>query len=153
MPNVWNVKTPCNGDWVDCALYVPHLAVTLAAANVAVDPFSYTSSPSPDITRDLEQMALLTGGWPYFGDEIRSVLKEVAKDAAYSYSIFYNPPAENWDGKWHKVLGAQGNQAPRETALLRVSRSKAGCGEAAARIGSRVPKQVGRSRHRPARDC
>jgi VWFA-related protein len=103
MPNVWNVKTPCNGDWVDCALYVPHLAVTLAAANVAVDPFSYTSSPSPDITRDLEQMALLTGGWPYFGDEIRSVLKEVAKDAAYSYSIFYNPPAENWDSKWHKI--------------------------------------------------
>src|SRR5258706_895867 len=23
MPNVWNPKTPCNGDWVDCALYVP----------------------------------------------------------------------------------------------------------------------------------
>jgi VWFA-related protein len=103
MPNVWNTKTPCNGDWVDCALYVPHLGVTLAAANVAVDPFSYTSSPSPAVTRDLEQMALLTGGWPYFGDEIRTALKEVAKDAAYSYSIFYNPPADNWDGKWHKI--------------------------------------------------
>ncbi len=27
-------STPCSGDWVDCALYVPHLAVTLAAADV-----------------------------------------------------------------------------------------------------------------------
>jgi hypothetical protein len=45
----------------------------------------------------------LTGGWPYFGDEIRTVLKEVAKDAVYSYSIFYNPPADNWDSKWHRV--------------------------------------------------
>jgi VWFA-related protein len=36
--NVYNTKLPCNGDWVDCALYVPHLAVTLAHANVAVDP-------------------------------------------------------------------------------------------------------------------
>jgi VWFA-related protein len=103
MPNVWNVKTPCNGDWVDCALYVPHLGVTLAAANVAVDPFSYTSSPNPNITRDLEQMALLTGGWPYFGDDVRSVLKQVARDAAHNYSIFYDPSAENWDSKWHKV--------------------------------------------------
>ena len=36
--NVYNTKLPCNGDWVDCALYVPHLAVTLAHDNVAVDP-------------------------------------------------------------------------------------------------------------------
>jgi len=28
----------CNGDWVECALYVPHLAVTLSGDGVAVDP-------------------------------------------------------------------------------------------------------------------
>jgi len=38
--NAYNNKLPCNGDWVDCALYVPHLAVTLAQANVAVNPLS-----------------------------------------------------------------------------------------------------------------
>jgi VWFA-related protein len=40
MQNAYNSKLPCSGDWVDCALYVPHLAVTLATAGVAVDPLS-----------------------------------------------------------------------------------------------------------------
>jgi VWFA-related protein len=103
MPNVWNPKTPCNGDWVDCALYVPHLAVTLDHDNVAVNPVTYTSSPSPDMTRDLEQIAGLTGGWMYSRDEILTVLKQVAKDAAASYSIYFDPGADNWDSKFHKV--------------------------------------------------
>jgi VWFA-related protein len=103
MPNVWNTKAPCNGDWVDCALYVPHLAVTLAGDNAAVNPLSYTSSPSPAMTRDLEQMAGLTGGQTYFGDEIRTVLTQVARDSAHNYSVFYDPSADNWDSKFHKV--------------------------------------------------
>jgi len=40
MQNVYNSKLPCNGDWVDCALYVPHLGVTLAHNDVAVNPLS-----------------------------------------------------------------------------------------------------------------
>jgi VWFA-related protein len=103
MPNVWNTKAPCNGDWVDCALYVPHLAVTLAATNTSVNPLSYTSSPSPAVTRDLEQIGLLSGGSSYFGDEVRSVLTQLARDAAHSYSIYYDAPPENWDSKWHKI--------------------------------------------------
>jgi VWFA-related protein len=102
-PNVWNTKNPCPGDWVDCALYVPHLSVTLAAANVAVDPLTYSSSPSADLNRDLEMMAGLTGGWPYFGEDIRAVLTHLASDATHSYSIFYDPSADNWDSKFHKV--------------------------------------------------
>ena len=42
MQNAYNPKLPCSGDWVDCALYVPHLAVTLAQAGVAVNPLSYS---------------------------------------------------------------------------------------------------------------
>jgi VWFA-related protein len=102
-PNVWNTKSPCPGDWVDCALYVPHLAVTLAGANVAVDPLTYTSNPSADLNRDMEMVAGLTGGWSYFSEDIRSVLTQVSRDAAHSYSIFYDPSAENWDSKFHKV--------------------------------------------------
>ena len=103
MPNVWNPKTPCNGDWVDCALYVPHLSVTLERDNVAVNPLSYSSTPSPDMTRDLEQLAGLTGGWTYIGEEIRAVLKQVARDAAFNYSIYYDLPPDNWDSLFHKV--------------------------------------------------
>jgi len=102
-PNVWNTKSPCPGDWVDCALYVPHLSVTLAGANVAVDPLTYTSSPSADLNRDMEIVAGLTGGWPYFSDDIRTVLTQVARDAAHGYSIFYDPSGDNWDSKFHKV--------------------------------------------------
>jgi VWFA-related protein len=102
-PNVWNTKNPCSGDWIDCALYVPHLAVTLAGANVAVDPLSFTSSPSPDLNRDLELVSNLTGGMPYYGQDIRAVLKDVARADAASYSIVYEPSADNWDSKFHKV--------------------------------------------------
>ncbi len=42
MQNVYNSKLPCSGDWVDCALYVPHMAVTLAQTNVTVNPLSYS---------------------------------------------------------------------------------------------------------------
>ncbi len=41
VPTVYSSKTSCRGDWVDCGLYVPHLAVTLAQCDVAVDVLSY----------------------------------------------------------------------------------------------------------------
>lgn len=147
MQNVYNNKLPCNGDWVDCALYVPHLAVTLAHANVAVDPLSYSTDLSPGVNADLgkrdvqwtpgksvtsapdnantaygdlqqnaptavqgadpaldlAQMALLTGGRTYFRLDIRAVLKQVATDDANSYQIAYDPSAENWNNKFHRI--------------------------------------------------
>ena len=60
VPNVWNTKTTCNGDWVECALYVPHLSVTLDRDNVAVNPLSY--NPSPNLTQDMDMISGLTGG-------------------------------------------------------------------------------------------
>jgi len=116
IPNVWNPKTPCNGDWVDCALYVPHIAVTLQRTNVAVNPLSYTSNPSPDATRDLETFAGLTGGWTYFAEDIRAVLDHVAADAASSYTIAFDSPSDNWDSKFHKLRVTSG----RKTVKLHV---------------------------------
>lgn len=101
--NVYNTKHPCNGDWVECALYVPHLGVTLEKEGTAVNPLSYSRDLSPDVNRDLEQMALLTGGHAYFREDIRAVLKQVNRNAVNSYSIAYDPSAENWDNKWHKI--------------------------------------------------
>ncbi len=101
VPNVWNTKGTCSGDWVDCALYVPHLAVTLDRDNVAVNPLS--DSPNPNLTHDMELMAGLTGGRPFFGVDINAVVRQISKDAANSYSIAYEPAADNWDSKFHKV--------------------------------------------------
>jgi VWFA-related protein len=101
--NVYNTKQPCNGDWVECALYVPHLAVTLANANVAVNPLVYSRDLSPDVNRDLEQLGLLTGGRSYFREDIRAVLKQVATAAASTYEIAYEPPADNWNSKFHVI--------------------------------------------------
>ncbi len=101
VPNVWNTKNPCPGDWVDCALYVPHLSVTLDHANVSVNPFSFT--PSPNSAFDMGLMAGLTGGHVYSEEDLDKVLDHVATEAAGSYTIAYEPSAENWDTKFHKV--------------------------------------------------
>ncbi|MGO4880502.1 MAG: VWA domain-containing protein [Bryobacteraceae bacterium] len=93
----------CNGDWVECSLYVPHLAVTLANAGVAVDPYSYIGDINPDVNYNMDQMSLLTGGKGYFRQDIKEVLKQVAQNSVNSYTIYYNPSAANWDKKWHHL--------------------------------------------------
>ncbi len=119
MPNVWNPKTPCNGDWVDCALYVPHLSFTLEHDYVAVDPVSYSSNPTPDMTRDLEQLSGLTGGWTYVGEDMGAVLKEVDRDAASSYTLAYDVPLDGWDSKFHKIRVTTENKAIKLRAQQR----------------------------------
>jgi hypothetical protein len=68
-----------------------------------VNPLCYSRDLSPDVNRDLEQMALLTGGHAYFREDIRAVLKQADQAAVNSYSLAYDPSAENWDSKWHKI--------------------------------------------------
>ena len=93
----------CNGDWVECTLYVPHLAVTMANTAVAVDPYSYIGDVNPDVNYNIDQMTLLTGGRGYFRQDIRDVLKQVAQNAVNAYTIDYDPSAANWDKKWHHM--------------------------------------------------
>jgi hypothetical protein len=40
----------CSGDWIECALYVPHLSVTLDSAGVVVNPFSYSGNQGQALT-------------------------------------------------------------------------------------------------------
>ena len=104
LTTVADPKLPnCNGDWVECTLYVPHLGVTLEKEGVAVDPYAFIGNISPDVNYNLEQMALLTGGHSYFREDVRAVLKQIAQNAVDSYSIAYDPQAENWDSKWHRI--------------------------------------------------
>jgi VWFA-related protein len=103
VPTVYPTNTTCSGDWVDCALYVPHLAVTLEKDSAAINPLSYSGSLNPTSTRDMEDLAGLTGGHAFFRDDVRAVLAQLGKDAANSYTIAYDPGADNWDNKFHKV--------------------------------------------------
>ncbi len=158
MQNVYNPKLPCSGDWVDCGLYVPHLAVALAQSSVAVNVVSYNKDlstaghadpagwedkwtparianaevpmqeigdqlaiaahgggsagngpvyksgvRSPDASRDLAQMALLTGGGIYFRQGIREAIQGIFTRDAATFEVAYDPSAANWDNKFHRV--------------------------------------------------
>ena len=100
---MFGTSSRANGDWVNFALDVPHLAVTLERDQVAVNPLSYTSNPDPGVTRDIELMASLTGGKASFRKDIPVVLKQLARDCAAGNAIFYEPSANNWDNKFHKI--------------------------------------------------
>jgi VWFA-related protein len=103
VPMVFNTKGTCNGDFIECALYIAHIAVTLERAGVALNPLSYTSGLGGDTTRDIELFAGLTGGRAFYGDDMRTVLATLAADARASYFIAYDPQRENLNSKFHKV--------------------------------------------------
>jgi VWFA-related protein len=100
--DVSNPKSTCSGDWIDCSLYVPHLAVTLDHAGTMVDPIYYGTA-NVDQGRRLDDMASLTGGKAYIGQEVNEVMKQWATQAPGAYSLGYDTAASNWDSKFHKV--------------------------------------------------
>ena len=51
----------------------------------------------------LDQFAGLTGGRPNAGRDTGAVLKQAMDDLHSSYQIGYDPPAGNWDSKFHKL--------------------------------------------------
>jgi len=102
VPSITNAA-PCSGDWVECGLYVPHLATTLQNDGVAVDPDYYSGVPQPTASYDLEQMARLTGGRVIFGEDIRESLQQIASAAVGRYAISYTPAGGSGDNKFHTV--------------------------------------------------
>lgn len=95
-------KIGCSGTWVDCGLYVQHLSVTLDAAGAVVNPYSYSSLLGPEKTRDMEEMAGLTGGSTYLSQDMGAVAKALSNGAGV-YAMVYEPPPTNWDMNFHKV--------------------------------------------------
>ncbi|MEJ5367109.1 MAG: VWA domain-containing protein [Bryobacteraceae bacterium] len=102
VPNVFDTRQQCSGDWVECALYVPHLAVTLDNAGVAVHPLSY-GILRPDVTLAMEDIAGLTAGKTYLQEDLDAVLAQLAKAASASWLLLVAPPADNWDNKFHRL--------------------------------------------------
>lgn len=54
IPRIANPEPPCSSDAVDCALYLPHLAVTLAQANVTVNTLSYNGDRGNTVDSEME---------------------------------------------------------------------------------------------------
>jgi VWFA-related protein len=102
VPTVWGPKT-CSGDWIDCALYVPHLSVTLERVESRVHPLSYSSGLSTEAARMLDEMAGLTGGRARFNDDLSAVIQQLRQEGQGAYSLAYEPSPESWDSKFHKL--------------------------------------------------
>jgi VWFA-related protein len=51
----------------------------------------------------LDDFAGMTGGRPSQGKDIGVAIKEARNDLRVSYQIGYFPPAQDWDGKFHKL--------------------------------------------------
>ena len=100
---VSNPKNTCSGDWLDCALYVPHLAVTLERTGVAVNPVTYANDLNADTNRGMVEFAGLSGGRPFFGDDIRAILSRFGSDPAGGYVLGYEAAPGSFDNKFHRV--------------------------------------------------
>ncbi len=92
-----DMSKQCNGDWVDCALYVPHLVVTLDRDHVAIDPLGVGTGLNADTNRDMEYTAGITGGRPYYREDVRSVIQKIREDYNSTYSLYYMPGSGNFD--------------------------------------------------------
>lgn len=103
VPTVSNPKTSCSGEWMDCALYVAHLAVTLDRTGVPVNPVTYANITDPNTNRYMVEFAGFTGGRPFFGDELRTILSRLASDPAGGYALGYEAPPESFDNRFHRV--------------------------------------------------
>jgi VWFA-related protein len=103
VPTVSNPKNPCSGEWMDCALYVPHLTVTLERTGVPINPVTYANITDPNTNRYMLEFAGMTGGRPFFGDEIRTILSRFASDPAGGYALGYEVPPESFDNRYHRV--------------------------------------------------
>jgi len=113
-----------DGEVIDYTPWVRELSNTLDRADVSI--YAVQQSPPGSITTDagastrggaadataptgmgseetLQEFARLTGGRAYENNDIAGAIKQAVNDAQESYLISYVPPAENWDGKFHKI--------------------------------------------------
>jgi VWFA-related protein len=93
-----------NGQPWDCRPNLNKVAAKIDQANVAVSPVALQGA-SADIesTATLQQFVDLTGGKLYSGGDIERAIADAIELARSSYRLQYAPPANNWDGKLHKI--------------------------------------------------
>lgn len=93
-----------NGQIWDCRPSLNQVAARLDAANVAVSPIALqTAAADMESNVTLQQFVDSTGGRFYPGGDIERAVPDAIELARSSYRVQYAPPANNWDGKPHKV--------------------------------------------------
>ena len=91
-----------NGDLIDLTEPVRKYATTLNRAGIAM--YSVDHSGALGNSHDaLEQLADLTGGRAYPGNNVEMAIPAAIVSAQGSYLIQYEPPPDNWDGKLHRI--------------------------------------------------
>lgn len=103
VPTVSNPKTPCNGDWLDCALYTQHLTVTLDRAGVSLNAVTYANITDPNTNLGMVEFTGMLNGRPFFGDDLRTILSKLASEAAGGYVLGYEVTADKLDNTFHRV--------------------------------------------------
>jgi len=93
-----------NSQFWDCRPNLGKVAVKLDQANVAVTPVALqTGVADVESSVTLQEFVDLTGGKLYPGGNIERAVANSIGQARSSYRVQYNPPANNWDGKLHKI--------------------------------------------------
>jgi VWFA-related protein len=99
---------------IDYSPLLQRLTATLDRANVAVYTLRQPGSLAPGATDDgsnsglasnetLDEFAGLTGGRAYGSVDVERAISQAAADARMSYLIAFDPPLDQWDGKYHKI--------------------------------------------------
>ena len=101
---VEGVKAPCTGRFVDFTPPARHLAAEMDGAGVSIYPVDETQSAAAVLKHDmLETFAGLTGGKAFVRGGTPEALETATVAMHLNYTLGYDPGAQNWNGKFHKV--------------------------------------------------
>jgi len=104
--------TKC-GEWFgDCAVYVPHLSLTLATARTPLYMVTY-GVPDANTAKDNDFFANSTGGRTFVGTNLGEILSQIRNDEKSEYEITYQPDPDYWDKKYHKIKASSSRQGVR----------------------------------------
>jgi VWFA-related protein len=99
-----SVHYPGRG-WYDGAPILRQLGARFVQSNIAI----YTADPGVNLqqgmlNRDsLDILTGATGGRTFSTIDLNQAITQAEADARTNYTIEYQPPAKNWDGKYHKL--------------------------------------------------
>ena len=102
--NVDGVKAPCTGNFVDFTPPARRLAEAVDAAGVSIYPVDESESAAAVMAREMfTTLAGLTGGKLFTRGQTPAAVASALLAARMNYTLGYEPPSKNWNGKFHKV--------------------------------------------------
>ncbi len=89
--------------WVDCALYFPHVDLTLRWNKVSIYLVNYAGPLDPGWVLGNEQFVGVFGGRSLLDPDLGTALARSATDGQGGYRLAYEQPPDGWDGKYHAI--------------------------------------------------